>query len=38
MEQLVNLIAIILFVAVECFLLGTEYERRKQERNKRNRR
>lgn len=38
MEQLKDLIVIVVFVAVECFFLGMEYERRKHERNKRNRR
>lgn len=37
MEQLIELFGIVLFVAVECFLLGTAYERKKYE-NKRDRR
>lgn len=37
MEQLIELFGIMLFVAVECFLLGTAYECKKYE-NKRDRR
>lgn len=37
MEQVIELFGIMLFVGVECFLLGTLYERKKYE-NKRDRR
>ena len=37
MEQLMELLGIMLFVGIECFLLGTVYERKKYE-NKRDRR